>query len=79
MPNIPAIWPVILTVLLVGTTKYGAFLLSPLNGRPIDGFDLGSGFSQTPAGYGSKAFLLTNGGTFLGLEIDAPNGPSHGE
>ena len=65
--------------LLIGTTKYGAFLLSPLNGRPIDGFDLGSGFSQTPAGYGTKAFLLTNGGTFLGLEIDAPTGPSHGE
>jgi outer membrane protein assembly factor BamB len=58
--------------LLIGTTRYGAFLLSPLNGRPIDGFDLGTGFSQTPAAYGNKAFMLTNGGTLVGIEVDAP-------
>ena len=58
--------------LLIGTSRYGAFLLSPLNGKPIDGFDLGSGFSQTPAAYGNKAFMLTNGGTLVGLEIQAP-------
>jgi outer membrane protein assembly factor BamB len=56
--------------LLVGTTRYGAFLLSPLNGKPIDGVDLGSGFSQTPAAYGTRAYLLSNGGTLLGLEVD---------
>jgi outer membrane protein assembly factor BamB len=64
--------------LLMGTTRYGAFLISPINGRPIDGFDLGSGFSQTPAAFGNKAYMLTNGGTLVGLEIDAP-GPSSGE
>lgn len=58
--------------LLIGTTRYGAFLLSPRDGRPIDGFDLGTGFSQTPAALGDRAFMLTNAGTFLALEI----GPS---
>ncbi len=65
--------------LLIGTTRYGAFLISPLNGRPIDGFDLGSGFSQTPAAYGNKAFMLSNGGTLVGLEIDAPGAASLNE
>jgi hypothetical protein len=58
--------------LLVGTTRYGAFLVSPVNGRVIDGIDLGSGFSQTPAAYGGRAFMLSNAGTLLGLEVDAP-------
>jgi outer membrane protein assembly factor BamB len=58
--------------LLVGTTRYGAFLLSPLDGRPIDGIDLGSGFSQTPAAFGNRAYLLSNAGTFLGLEVTLP-------
>ena len=58
--------------LLVGTSRYGAFLLSPLDGRPIDGIDMGSGFSQTPAAFGTKAFLLTNAGTLLGLQVDRP-------
>jgi outer membrane protein assembly factor BamB len=58
--------------LLVGTSHYGAFLLSPLNGRPIDGIDLGSGFSQTPAAFGSRAFLLSNGGTLVGLDVSLP-------
>ena len=58
--------------LLVGTTRYGAFLLSPTDGRPLDGIDLGTGFSQTPAAYGNRAFMLTNAGTFLGLEIAPP-------
>jgi outer membrane protein assembly factor BamB len=58
--------------LLVGTTRYGAFLLSPLDGRAIDGIDLGSGFSQTPAAFGNRAFLLSNGGTLLGLQVEPP-------
>ena len=58
--------------LLIGTTRYGAFLISPLNGRPIDGFDLGSGFSQTPGAFGTHGFLLTNAGTFIGLQVVAP-------
>jgi outer membrane protein assembly factor BamB len=59
--------------LLVGTTKYGAFLLSPLDGRRIDGFDLGTGFSQAPSAYGGRAFLLTNGGTLVALQV-TPSG-----
>jgi outer membrane protein assembly factor BamB len=58
--------------LLIGTSHYGAFLLSPRDGRPIDGFDLGSGFSQSPATYGSRGYLLSNAGTFVGLQILAP-------
>jgi outer membrane protein assembly factor BamB len=58
--------------LFVGTTRYGAFLLSPRNGRPIDGFDLGTGFSQTPAAYGHRAFILSNAGTLLGLQVELP-------
>jgi outer membrane protein assembly factor BamB len=58
--------------LLVGTTQYGAFLLSPLDGRPIDGIDLGTGFSETPAAFGNRAFLLSNAGTLLGLEVKLP-------
>jgi outer membrane protein assembly factor BamB len=58
--------------LLVGTTRYGAFLLSPLDGRRMDGIDLGSGFSQAPAAFGNRAFILSNGGTLLGLQVDPP-------
>jgi outer membrane protein assembly factor BamB len=58
--------------LLVGTTRYGAFLLSPLDGRRLDGIDLGTGFSQTPAAFGSRAYMLTNAGTLLSLQVSPP-------
>jgi len=58
--------------LLVGTTRYGAFLLSPLNGRPLDGFDLGSGFSQAPAAFGNRGYMLSNAGTFVGIQVELP-------
>jgi outer membrane protein assembly factor BamB len=58
--------------LLAGTTRYGAFLLSPRNGRPMDGFDLGSGFSQTPAAYGNRAYLLSNAGTLVAIQVESP-------
>jgi outer membrane protein assembly factor BamB len=58
--------------LLVGTTHYGAFLLSPLDGRPMDGFDLGTGFSAAPAAFANRAFLLSNGGTLLGVQVELP-------
>lgn len=58
--------------LLFGTTRYGAFLLSPIDGRVIDGIDLGSGFSQTPAAYGNRAFLLSNQGTLVALQVESP-------
>ena len=56
--------------LLAGTTRYGAFLLSPRNGRPMDGFDLGSGFSQTPAAFGNRAYLLSNAGTLVAIQVE---------
>jgi outer membrane protein assembly factor BamB len=62
----------VMGALLVGTTHYGAFLLSPRNGRAIDSFDLGSGFSQTPAAFGDRAYLLSNAGTLVGIEVDRP-------
>jgi outer membrane protein assembly factor BamB len=58
--------------MLVGTTRYGAFLLSPVDGKAIDGFDLGSGFSQAPAVYGTRGYMLTNQGTLVGIQIDPP-------
>jgi outer membrane protein assembly factor BamB len=58
--------------ILVGTTRYGLFLLSPLNGRTIDGFDLGSGFAETPAAFGLRAYAMTNAGTFVGIQITPP-------
>lgn len=58
--------------LLVGTSRYGLFLLSPRNGRVIDGIDLGTGFAQTPAAFGSRAYVMTNAGTFLGIAVTPP-------
>jgi len=58
--------------ILVGTTRYGAFLLSPLDGRAIDGIDLGTGFSQTPATQGARAYVTSNGGTLVALEVAKP-------
>jgi outer membrane protein assembly factor BamB len=58
--------------LFVGTTRYGAFLLAPRDGRVVDGVDLGTGFSALPAAAGSRAYILSNGGTLLGLDIDSP-------
>jgi len=58
--------------LVVGTSRYGLFLLSPRNGKVIDGIDLGTGFAQTPAGFGSRAYAMTNSGTFIGVAITPP-------
>jgi outer membrane protein assembly factor BamB len=58
--------------LLVGTSNYGAFLLSPRDGRPIDGFDLGSGFSQAPATYGLRGYVLSNAGTLVAMQVMPP-------
>jgi hypothetical protein len=58
--------------LFIGTTRYGAFLLSPRDGRAIDGFDLGSGFSQNPAAFGSRGYLVSNSGTLVAVEVVSP-------
>jgi outer membrane protein assembly factor BamB len=58
--------------LIVGTTQYGLFLLSPRNGRVIDGIDLGTGFSETPGSFGDRAYTMSNAGTLLGVQIVPP-------
>lgn len=58
--------------LLVATTRYGLFLFSPLDGALIDGIDTGGGFAMTPAAYGDRAFILSNGGALLRLHVDTP-------
>lgn len=58
--------------MLLGTTDYGLFLLSPRNGKVIDAIDLGSGFAQTPTVWGNRAYLMTNAGTFLGVDVSPP-------
>jgi outer membrane protein assembly factor BamB len=57
---------------LVGTSRYGLFLFSPLDGAMIDGIATGSGFAMAPAAYEHRAFIVTNGGQFLGLHIQTP-------
>jgi outer membrane protein assembly factor BamB len=58
--------------LLVTSTRYGIFLFSPLDGAVIDGIDTGGGIAQTPAAYGTRAFMLTNEGYFLTLHVEPP-------
>lgn len=58
--------------LVVGTSRYGLFLVSPLNGKVIDGLDMGPGISVTPAVLGGRIFTMSNVGTFLGLVVKAP-------
>jgi outer membrane protein assembly factor BamB len=58
--------------ILVGTTRYGLFLMSPRNGKVIDGLDLGTGFAQTPAAFAGRAYVMTNQGTFLGVAVTPP-------
>jgi outer membrane protein assembly factor BamB len=58
--------------LLVGTTRYGLFLFSPLDGGVIDGIATGNGFAMTPAVYGRRAFVVSNGGTLVGLSVQPP-------
>lgn len=61
--------------LLVSATQLGVFLVSPLGGELIDGIHVADGVSMTPAAYGNRAFVMTNGGQFLSLHLPNP-GPS---
>jgi glucose dehydrogenase len=58
--------------LLVTSSKLGLFLLEPRSGSVIDGLDPETGFSGGAAAFGAKAFVLSNGGILLGLEVEAP-------
>ena len=62
--------------ILVGTTRYGIFLFSPLDGAMIDGIETGNGFAMTPAAYGKRAFVMTNGGQLLGIGLQTPTLPT---
>jgi outer membrane protein assembly factor BamB len=63
--------------LLVGTTRYGLFLFSPLDGGLIDGILTGSGFAMTPAAFGRRAFVMSNGGSLIGVYVQPPPGAMH--
>jgi outer membrane protein assembly factor BamB len=58
--------------ILVGSSRYGLFLMSPRNGKVIDGVDFGGGFAQTPAAYAGRAYVMTNTGVFLGVAVAPP-------
>lgn len=58
--------------LLVGTTRYGLFLVNPLDGRVVDGIAAGGSFAATPAAHGMHAFALSNEGVLFGLGLDPP-------
>ena len=63
--------------LLVSTTRLGVFLVSPLGGELIDGIHMADGSAMTPAAFGTRAFLLTNGGTLLSLRVTPPYAELH--
>lgn len=58
--------------LLVSASRLGVFLVSPLGGELIDGIHIADGSSVAPAAYGTRAFVLTNGGSLLGLHVTPP-------
>ncbi len=58
--------------LLVSTTRYGLFLISPRDGGIMDGLGFSGGLAMTPAVYGERAYVVTNDGTFLGTQILPP-------
>ncbi len=58
--------------LLIGSTGYGLHLISPWNGKGIDGIDPGLGFSSPPATFGRMAYVLSNAGTLLAVNVNPP-------
>lgn len=65
--------PVVVSgALLISASRLGLFLLNPMGGEIIDGIHLADGSSMTPAAYGSRAFVMTNGGRLLGLHVAPP-------
>lgn len=58
--------------LMFSTTQQGLFLLSPLDGRVIDGIHTGEGFSMAPSVYGERAFIVSNAGRFYSFVVVPP-------
>jgi outer membrane protein assembly factor BamB len=62
----------VLGALMFSTTQQGLFLLSPLDGKVIDGIHTGEGFSMPPGAYGQRAFIVSNGGRLYSIHITPP-------
>lgn len=58
--------------LLVSASQLGLYLVSPLNGRVIDGLHVVEGVSALPSARGSHGFVLTNSGDLLAIHVAAP-------
>ncbi len=58
--------------LLVGSTGHGLHLISPLNGKGIDGIDPGLGFSSPAVAFGRTAYALSNAGTLFAVQVNPP-------
>jgi len=58
--------------LLFGTTRYGMFLVQPLDGGVLDGVHSGGAFAGAPATYGMQSFIMSSGGTLWAFEIQPP-------
>jgi outer membrane protein assembly factor BamB len=58
--------------LLVSASQLGVYLISPINGRVMDGLHVTEGVSALPAAYGQHAFVLTNQGKLTALHVAAP-------
>jgi len=58
--------------LLLSTTRYGLFLVSPTDGSVIDGLDTGNGFAMAPAAHGQRAFVVSNQGVLFSLGLNTP-------
>jgi len=65
----------ILGALMVTASQLGIFLLSPADGSLIDGIHLAHGASSTPAALGTRAFVLSDSGRLLGLQVTPPVQP----
>jgi outer membrane protein assembly factor BamB len=61
--------------ILVGTSRYGLFMMSPRNGKVIDGIDLGTGFAMAPAAFAGRAYVISNAGTLIGVGVSPPLSP----
>jgi outer membrane protein assembly factor BamB len=60
--------------LAIGTGRNGLFLVSPRNGRVIDGLDATDGFTARPVAHRYGLFALSNTGALLGLRVTPPSG-----
>jgi outer membrane protein assembly factor BamB len=59
--------------LVIGTGRNGLFLVSPRNGKVIDGLDVTDGFTARPATTAHGIFALSNTGVLLGLRVTPPS------